>query len=387
VLICAPDDKRRAASRTSIGLLSTYPPTQCGLATFSAALRAELDTGPGSVGVVRVVDSPQPHVGPDVVAELVNGSPASAAAAVAALNELDAVVIQHEYGIYGGADGSDVVGLVDALTVPAIIVLHTVLQEPTANQRRILERLLESGDVIVTMTETARTRLLRTYGADPDRVTVIPHGALDHGAAPTTRAPHARPLVLSWGLLGPGKGIEWAIDAMAGLRDLDPQYLVVGKTHPKVLQRHGEEYRDGLLARIARHDVADLVDLDPTYLSVRELAALVERADVVLLPYDSREQVTSGVLIEAVAAGRPVVSTAFPHAVELLGDGTGIVVPQGDSAALGAALRRVLTEPGLADTLAARAARKAPNLFWSSVATRYRVIATSLVAASLVAAS
>ena len=193
--------------------------------------------------------------------------------------------------------------------------------------------------------------------------------------------------MLTWGLLGPGKGIEHAIDAVAGLRDLHPRYLVIGKTHPKVAEQYGEEYREGLRERIAAHDVGDLVELDDRYPSVAELAELVAGADVVLLPYDSRDQVTSGVLIEAVAAGRPVVSTAFPHAVELLGDGTGLVVPQGDPVALEAALRRALAEPGLAEQMASRAAHKAPDLLWSAVGARYRSIAGALVAATLAPAS
>jgi polysaccharide biosynthesis protein PslF len=376
-------------TQTTIGLLSTYPPTQCGLATFSAALRAELCRGRGEVGVVRVVDHPDACSDPAVVAHLVNGSVNSARGGVDCLNSYDAVVVQHEYGIYGGPDGCDVVDLVEALTVPTIIVFHTVLQEPTTRQRHILRRLLDAADVAVTMTETARTRLVNGYGADPTQVTVIPHGAIDLGVEPHRRPLPAgrRPLILTWGLLGPGKGIEWAIDAMPALRDLQPRYLVTGKTHPKVLDRHGEDYRRGLRQRADRRGVGHLVELDDSYLGVRELAALVGAADVVLLPYDSREQVTSGVLIEAVAAGRPVVSTAFPHAVELLPDGPGLVVPQRDPAALAGALRRVLTEPGLADRMAAQAVLKAPELFWGAVAERYRQLAGRLVAEALAAAS
>jgi polysaccharide biosynthesis protein PslF len=171
------------------------------------------------------------------------------------------------------------------------------------------------------------------------------------------------------------------------LQDLQPRYLVMGRTHPKVAQRNGEAYRDGLVERARAAGVHDIVELDDRYLDGAELAELVQRADVVLLPYDSREQVTSGVLIEAVAAGRPVVSTAFPHAIELLADGTGIVVPQRDPAALEAALRRVLSEPGLADDLAEQAARKAPELLWAAVADRYRAIATAAVAAGMAEAS
>lgn len=365
----------------TIGLLSTYPPTQCGLATFSAALLEQLGRPAGAVGVVRVVDQAESHPGAEVVAHLVNGSTDSAITAVRHLNSFDAVVVQHEYGIYGGPDGCDVLDIVDALTVPTIVVFHTVLQEPTLRQRRILQRLLRSADVVVTMTETARRRLVEGYGADPAHVTMISHGAVDHGVIRTGRRTTGRPLLLTWGLLGPGKGIEWAIDAMPGLRDLQPRYLVIGKTHPKVLERDGEDYRKCLLLRVELRGVGDIVELDDSYLGVAELADLVESADVVLLPYDSSDQVTSGVLIEAVAAGRPVVSTAFPHAIELLTDGLGLVVPQRDPAALGSALRRVLSEPGLADTMAARAAHKAPDLSWGAVAGQYRQIAEALVAA------
>jgi len=391
--VAVPTPRRASAPRpASLGVLSTYPPTQCGLATFSAALTDQLNRPAGTAGVVRIVDRPERVPAAEVAANLVTGSASSTAAAVRRLNGFDAVVVQHEYGIYGGPDGSDVIDIVAALTVPTIIVLHTVLQQPTPRQRRILRWLVESADVLVTMTETARQRLIDSYRADPDAVVVIPHGAIDHGpvdaaAARARRLATGRPLVLTWGLLGPGKGIEWAIDALPGLRDLRPQYLVIGKTHPKVAQRDGEQYRAALTSRATTLGVADMVDLDDRYLGVGELAELVQRADVVLLPYDSREQVTSGVLIEAVAAGRPVVSTAFPHAVELLGDGTGLVVPQHDPDALEAALRRVLGEPGLADRLAGRAARKAPDLLWGAVAARYRQIAGTLVAASLVTAS
>ncbi len=372
----------------TIGMLSTYPPTQCGLATFSAALVQHLHRATGSFGVVRVVDDPVLGHDPDVVAHLVNGSPESADVVVRRLNGFDAVVVQHEYGIYGGSDGIDVLSIVDALSVPMIIVLHTVLQHPTARQRHILLRLLAAADVVVTMTHTARRRLVASYGADPTQVVVIPHGAVDHGHRfSVEQGTGDRPIVLTWGLIGPGKGIEWAIDAMAGLSDLRPRYLVMGRTHPKVAQRDGEAYRDSLVERARSAGVAGIVEFDDRYLDAGALARLVQRAAVVLLPYDSREQVTSGVLVEAVAAGRPVVSTAFPHAIELLGDGTGLVVPQRDPAALEAALRRVLSDTGLAGGMAEQAVRKSPELLWPAVADRYRKIAMRLVVAGLAEAS
>lgn len=373
------------ADGTTVGLLSTYPPTQCGLATFTAALARHLGGDPGAVGVVRVVDEPDSHPDSEVVAHLVNGSPTSARDAVRVLDGYDVAVVQHEYGIFGGADGREVLALVDALTVPLVVVTHTVLLEPTPEQRRILLHLLDVAAHVVTMTDTARARLLNHYGADPARVSVVPHGAEDHRAlGPDVRAARPadrRPTVLTWGLLGPGKGIEWAIDAMAELRDLDLRYLVLGRTHPKVHEQHGEAYREGLVDRATALGVSDVVEFDASYLDVPDLARQVAAADVVLLPYDSEEQVTSGVLIEAVAAGRPVVSTGFPHAVELLGDGTGLLVPRGDPAAIARALRRALTEPGLAARLQERAEAKAPDLVWPAVADRYRRLAHELATA------
>jgi glycosyltransferase involved in cell wall biosynthesis len=364
-----------------IAILSTYPPTQCGLATFTAALQSHLGTSGFEADVVRVVDADERHDSPEVVAHLVNGSATSAAQVARLLDGYDAVLVQHEYGIYGGPDGVDVLRLLDALSVPVIVVFHTVLQEPTGSQRAILESLLRLADVAVTMTETARGRLIARYGAHPDQVSMIPHGAEHHLHLATSARPDERPLVLTWGLLGPGKGIEWAIDALAELADLAPRYLVLGRTHPKVAARHGEAYRESLVARARDAGVGSLVEFDDSYLPGAALASIVATASVVLLPYDSKEQVTSGVLIEAVAAGRPVVSTSFPHAVELLQDGPGLVVPQGDARALAQALRRVLTDEPLRHRLTEAAARKAPELYWSAVAGRYRDLVQDLTAA------
>ena len=382
MLVSLPTVQRTTAPSTAhrVAVLSTYPPTQCGLATFTAALQLHLDTTGFTVDVVRVVEPEETH-SPEVIAHLVNGSTPSALSVVRLLNTYDAVVVQHEYGIYGGPDGVDVLELLDALCVPVVVVFHTVLQQPTQRQRTILERLLRLADVAVTMTETARGRLIAGYGAHPDQVTTIPHGAEHHLHLALPERPAERPLVLTWGLLGPGKGVEWAIDALAELADLSPRYLVLGKTHPKVAARDGEAYRDSLVARARDRGVSHLIEFDDSYLPAPALAALVATAQVVLLPYDSTEQVTSGVLIEAVAAGRPVVSTSFPHAVELLQHGPGLVVPQGDSAALAKALRRVLVDEALRDQLTKAAERKAPELYWSAVAERYRDLVYSLTAA------
>jgi polysaccharide biosynthesis protein PslF len=368
----------------SVGFLSTYPPTQCGLASFTASLRAQLVADGCRSGVVRVLDKAEPMVGPDVVCHLVPHSAAAQAQAAAALDEFDVAIIQHEFGIYGGADGDEVLGVLDCLNVPAIVVLHTVLVAPTQHQREVLGRVIARADAVITMTMTARTRLLESYDIDAAKVVVIPHGAIDSAPVGAPQPRRGGRTILTWGLLGPGKGIESVIDVLPHLRRLDLRlgYRVVGQTHPRVLERDGEAYRTGLSLRAAARGVADMLTFDANYLDVASLQRVVAQADVVVLPYESREQVTSGVLIEAVAAGKPVVATAFPHAVELLAYGAGLVVPHDDRRALAHALRRVLAEPGLAESMANRSERVAPELRWSSVAARYVEVADSLVAAT-----
>ena len=191
-----------------------------------------------------------------------------------------------------------------------------------------------------------------------------------------------RPTLLTWGLLGPGKGIERVIEAMGSLRELDgpPRYLIAGRTHPKVLAADGEAYRDARAEQARRTGVADSVCFDANYRDVSSLTALVRSSAVVVLPYDSTDQVTSGVLVDAIASGRPVVATAFPHAVELLASGAGIVVDHDDPAALASALRRLLTDPRLAGSMAAEARRLAPAMAWPVVANAYLALAQRILA-------
>jgi glycosyltransferase involved in cell wall biosynthesis len=366
----------------SYGFLSTHPPTQCGLATFNSALAAHLDADSARSGIVRVTSGTDDDCAhPGVVHIWSARNPAGWRGATDALNDFDVAIVQHEYGIYPGEDGKDILPLLRSLTVPSIVVLHTVLTRPTAHQKAVLELVVEAADAVVTMTDNARARLRSGYAVDSTKVNVIPHGAADRAAVPVGLSRHPRPRLLTWGLIGPGKGIEWALRALAQLQDLRPlpTYTVAGKTHPKVLEHHGEAYRSDLHQLSAQLGVADAVRFESVYRDDVALQRLVHSADVVVLPYDSREQVTSGVLTEAVAAGIPVVATPFPHAVEVLTDGPGLLAPYQDDRALAAAIRRLLTEPGLAADLARRTRTLAPTLRWPAVAARYRALAARLL--------
>lgn len=378
------DGAGRSGVPRAYGFLSTYPPTTCGLATFTASLVGSLTAGQSSdrVGVVRMVDGPSVAGPPEVVHELNSrAGTASTVAAAGWLNRFDVAVVQHEYGIFGGRDGDQVLGVLDRVTVPVVAVLHTVLTAPTPHQRHVLQEVIGAADAVVTMTESARSRLSAIYDVDPGTIDVIPHGAWPMDGMSSRPPSRGRPLILTWGLLGPGKGLEWAIAALPALRAMDPTpcYVVAGQTHPRVVAREGERYRQSLHSQATSLGVADMVRFEPGYRDLDQLRRLVDGADVVLLPYDSVEQVTSGVLIEAVASQTPVVATRFPHAVELLADGVGLLVPHRDPVAIADALRRVLTEPVLAAGMSASAAPLAAAVAWPTVAERYRRVADAVV--------
>lgn len=199
----------------SYGFLSTYPPTECGLATFTASLVAALADGPRpcAVGVVQVLDGQRGDPGDRVVHQMDRGA-RGAGAAAGALDRHDVVVIQHEYGIYGGRDGVDVLAVAGLVSAPMVVVFHTVLARPTPHQRTVLEQLAGLASSVVVMTETARRRLAEGYAVDPGKVEVIAHGAPNEWRTGDRRTRPSAPSMLTWGLLGPGKGIEWAIDAL-----------------------------------------------------------------------------------------------------------------------------------------------------------------------------
>jgi polysaccharide biosynthesis protein PslF len=372
---------------STFGILSSAPPTPCGLATFSTALGRSLERQGVGVGIARVVDAPEGPPTPVLahLGDLVASDPTSTSRVVDALNGCDAVFIQHEYGLYGGLDGSDVLRVLGGLEVPVVATLHTVLSRPTAHQRRVLNRVLRRADAVVVMTDKAETILRATNDVGGTPVWVIPHGAALGPAAP--RAPHERPVLLTWGLIGPGKGIQWVIDALVDLGDLDPAplYVIAGRTHPKVLAHEGDVYRDSLIRRVDERGVGHMVHFDNSYRTLESLSELISDSDVVVLPYDSRDQATSGVLVDAVAAGRPVVATAFPHAIELLSSGAGIVVDQGDVGALSAAIRRIVTDDRLAAAMGAEAHKIAPGLSWDAVGSQYLALANQLLRSARVA--
>ena len=366
------------AMQPKIAILSTYPPTQCGIATFSQSLVNGLLSQNSNVDVVRLIDEPQPRPSKAVVHQHLAGRDLSVTRTV--LNNYDVVIVQHEFGIFGGTDGDEALLLMSKIHIPMIVVLHTVLTTPTDHQRFVFERIIELADALVTMTNTGRENLLKHYNVNPALVHVIPHGSADLRSVSPKKVGSGQPTILTWGLLSEGKGIEWGIDALAMLGDLTPKprYIVAGQTHPKVKAREGEKYRNFLKERAASNGVMNDLQFIDTYLESAALKALIQSVDVILLPYDSSDQVTSGVLVEAMVAGKPIISTRFPHALELLGDGSGALVDQFDPKGIADALRLLLTDRDHARRMQSRSEKKADSFLWPTVSKDYLGLASSL---------
>ena len=375
----APPVRAHPLSRGAhVGVLSPYPPSLGGLATFSAALSDALCAHGADVSVVRVADgSSSPSGG--VVGELINGSPPSIGVCVDLLNRNDVAVIQYDYGIYGGVDGDDVVDIIGGLRVPSIVVAHTVLKAPTPHQHSVLAWIAATADQVVVMSEIGQAAVVfKLWRRSPQG-----HHDLawrDRPERPPLRRP-SRPTVLTWGLLGPGKGVERVIEAMGSLKDLPgrPRYLVAGPTHPNVLAADGEAYRDARMEQARRIGVADSVSLDGRYWNGSSLSSPRPvrggRRTAVRL-HRSGHLRRPGRRHRERPAGR---GHRVPHAVELLGGGAGIVVDHDDPGALASALRDILTQPRLAGSMAAEARRLAPEMAWPVVAGAYLRLSQRLI--------
>jgi glycosyltransferase involved in cell wall biosynthesis len=357
--------------------VSTYPPRRCGIATFTQDLA-------GATGNREVVAlHPPEHVSPypvEVHHRIRRDDRADYLHTARALDDcVDVVSIQHEYGIWGGEDGAHVIDFVRALHVPTVATLHTVLQHPTPGQRAVLTELVARTDATVVMSRSAASLLTLAYGIDARRLHVIPHGVPDLPLVdPVTVKPglgvEGRAVILSFGLLGPGKGYELAIEALPAVvaRHPDVCYVIVGATHPDLLRHEGEAYRTSLVARVKALGLRDHVRFVDRFVGRVELTRWLEAADVFVTPYPNLDQIVSGTLSYAMGAGRAIVSTPYAYAAELLADGRGILVPPGSPARFADALNEVLGDDVLRGRLGAAAYAHSRGMVWSEVAADYR---------------
>lgn len=364
-----------------VAIVSTYPPRPCGIGIFSRDLRAALrQTDPSvQVDVVPIVrDTGRPD-GPEVVT-LVHQDVRSdyvAAARVLDGRDTDVVLVEHEYGIFGGDAGAYVLSLVEQLTQPLVVTLHTVLSQPSVRQAETLRALCHHATLVTVFTETARRMVVEARLVPPERVRVVPHGApvvlrpdsVPEGPVMALKPLDGRTVLSTFGLISAGKGIEVAIKALPAVVAAHPEvlYLVAGQTHPEVVKHEGERYRLDLERLVRDLDLTDHVQFVDRFLSTEELAVLLRRTDLYLTPYGSREQIVSGALTFAVVAGCPVVSTPYYYAEDLLSAGAGVLVPFGDPDALAGAVLGLLDDPAALAAARAEADRVGAGLTWPAV--------------------
>jgi glycosyltransferase involved in cell wall biosynthesis len=284
------------------------------------------------------------------------------------------VWVQHEFGIFGGPAGSRLLPLLERLSVPIAITLHSVLDSPSAEQRTVMERLIRLADRLIVMAEKGRSILRTVYRAPDDKIAVIPHGVPDRPYCPPALAKPAfglagRKVLLTFGLLSPNKGIETMIEAMpAILADHpDADYVIAGATHPHLLAREGELYRNSLKRRAEQLGVGNHLRWIDRFLDQESLLDLIAAADIYVTPYLSLTQITSGTLAYAVALGKPVVSTPYHHAVEIVGPDNGILASPGEADAFAGAVNRLLGDDGLRQRMAQNAYARGRSMIWRRI--------------------
>ncbi len=373
-----------------VALVSTYPPRACGIGTFSRDLREALLGADGvtAVDLAAIVRDPAAEQAPEVavVIEQDQRGDYSAAARLLDRRGVEVVVVEHEYGIFGGPDGEHVLSLARQLRQPIVLTLHTVLSVPSVGQAETLRALCDLSTLVCVFTETARRMVLDARLVRPERVRVVPHGGPTellpkgngrrrlrlprrHADEPARSIDEDRCVLATFGLISPGKGIETAIEAMPAIIERHPKavYVVAGQTHPEVAKQHGEEYRLSL-ERLARDlDLGEHVIFDDRFLTVEDLAEMLEATTIYLTPYRSREQIVSGALTFAIVAGLPTVSTPYFYAEDLLGSGAGVIVPFDDHEALAEAVNDLLDDPERLERVRRRAREVGNEMSWPQV--------------------
>ncbi len=368
--------------RTAI--VSTYPPRACGIGMFAADLRATLAGVDGVesaelVAVLNEPSAPQRRGLLGTIAQAVRGDYLRTARMLGRL-DVDVVLLQHEYGIFGGRDGEYALSFAQELAQPLVVTLHTVLSEPTPHQAEVLTALCAEAELVIVMTETALELLVASGACAEEKVRIVPHGAptrLTARAAAAELDPlGARPgrtdafRLSTFGLISPGKGLETVIEAMPAMLERHPEivYTVAGRTHPDVSHREGERYRLMLERRVLELGLGAQVEFDDRFLTLDQLSDLLAATDVFVTPYRSREQIASGALTFAIAAGCGVVSTPYWYARDMLASGAGRLVPFDDPAALADAVCEYVEQPELLAAARAEARRIGSSLAWPSVA-------------------
>jgi glycosyltransferase involved in cell wall biosynthesis len=366
-----------------VAYVSSYPPRECGIATFTRDVVACVDKlmPLGRRVVVAVNDDDRKYAYPAVVKHYIERDvPISydEAAAYISASQSGVVNIQHEYGLFGGPWGSFLLRFMERLRQPIALTLHTVLPNPEPELLSVTQALIARSAITIVLAQSAMDVLRRDYGVPAAKLRFIPHGVPNVRPIPEAKAKRAlglegRTVVTTCGLMNPGKGIQYAIDALAGLVDEFPDvlYLVVGETHPGVLAVHGEAYRRELQAQVRCLGLDQHVRFENRYLTYRELVLHLLATDVYVVPYLDLAQAVSGTLAYALGSGRAIVSTPSTYAKEVLAGGRGVIAKVRDADSLAEEIGGILRNPLYRSGLQRRAYAFGHQMIWPNVARAY----------------
>ncbi len=372
-----------------IAFIGNSLPRRCGIATFTTDLhRAVAAAAPDSeTAIIAMTDHGHTYEYPDSVRlEIHDDSPADFDRAAEFLNagRFDVVSLQHEFGIFGGEAGVNIVALLSRLTVPVVTTMHTVLAEPTRAQRDVVDQIIARSAKIVVMAEKARDLLGDIYQAPAGKIEVIAHGIPDFpfvepDAAKAKMGFTGRPVLLTFGLISPNKGIEVMIDAMPSILKSSPDavYIVLGATHPNLVRNEGEAYRERLVSRVRDLGIENNVEFLNQFVDQATLLEFISMCDVYVTPYLNAAQMTSGTLSYSFGLGKAVVSTPYWHAQELLADGRGVLVPFGDVAAIASEITTLLTDHARRQAVREHAYACSRPMTWRQTAELYLAVFSS----------
>lgn len=362
--------------------LGTYPPKQCGIATFSMDLRNGLLLQGHRVQVMAVSDDGSAYRYPEEVVFNVQQHHKQdyirAAAFINSSPSVNLVIIQHEYGIYGGEDGEYIREMVKLLHKPYILVTHTVLPRPSKNQKRILNDLCQRAAGIVCMTRQSYELLSDLYEAPSELITVIAHGVPEFKRYPQSKLKLKHgvqdcEVISTFGLIGPGKGLELGILAVADIVSRFPsvRYLILGQTHPMLQKYEGEKYRQMLVDLVAKLHIDDNVIFVNKYLSNKELGEYLYMTDIYLSPYPNMDQAVSGTMAFAMGCGRAIVSTPYAYASEVLSEGRGLLSRGTQPQELAVLIEEILSNKRLQKKLEKKAMETGTTWTWPNIGKQY----------------
>ena len=363
--------------------LGSFPPRECGIATFTKDVVDSFESRYGVRSDVIAVDEPGGEVRrypAQVVARLQERDRPSYSEIAASINRhpSDVLNIQHEYGLFGGERGEWLIDLLRQVDKPIVLTMHTILPEPDETMLRVTRSLCDFASMVVTLSETGRQLLETVYRVNPVKLRLIHHGVPDvpfHStdAAKASFGIGQRLVISTFGLINRGKGLEYAIDAMRDVVKRHPEalYLILGQTHPVVRRQEGESYRESLQARIVEYGLQNNVKLVDKYLGFDELVAYLQASDVYLTPYLNPVQIVSGTLAYAIGCGKAVVSTPYLYAKELLAHQRGFLCEFRDSVSIAKLVNALFDDPMLRRATERRAYRFGRQMTWPHVAASY----------------